>query len=824
MPTDRQLDELINILQKLYDRLTRQPPRQQERQQQQRQQPRREDPQEARRERAEQRILYRRLDSNFEEQKQLFKQLPSVLEKSTSRVYTAYGRSLLDKITGQGTYRQLVNQLPQRLQQSFLESGSEIANKIGQQLTGTAEDFVRLQDGLNNIGKILDIAEEYFKLSSEERAANYEKYQEKLEKLGYSIEFFGNSIDEARKNAREFVRSTTEALETVSRSVQRDQQLRGALTRFFSGFSITAAGIVAKGVVDAVARYGTTVQDVLSVQARMTGMSIEELAAVQAQYRQEILATGGNFQQFNQWLSDSAWNLRLYTGSLAEGARVAASNVRMSLIFGSTTDEAAQLLQQQNEQFQRWNRLFGMTADEFIDFNNMLLSNTTIQGQLYLISQNQRKAYLEGIRTNYELLRTFGLLDDEAKSVLQTFQSMGVMSPRERLRQAYRIQAFAGMMGIGQVGAEAAQLLIRGLRTPEEQQRFAELTRQITEQTAALGQQGFGTELVLRSVLERMDLDRYFGPQGEFSKLATRQLLKIDDGVREQQTQTNIFGSLDSTTNKIATEVTRIAVSTADIATTNRQLFITTAFLAATIGKFGLAGSRSIGGLIRGGADRLRQTRIGRTRFGRTVGGGLSVLGGFIGLEAGDAAIDRAERQLVQRAARSGSSRLVQAGARFLGGGLLRSIPIVGSILGAAINIPKIAQAWEAGNIGSAITYGVTGLLGPIGLAAEAALESFGIISTRLEETAEQLRKNAQQAQELQQRAERELEGEKLQVFSRMLEEFKKDNEISRNELKKLVKFVETQVEETKRQTEVIEKNKPKFTGASIIDSDLMSD
>ncbi|WP_372743103.1 hypothetical protein [Neptunomonas sp.] len=478
---------------------------------------------------------------------------------------------------------------------------------LGQIKSG--EDVVRMQRRLSEDS--LKQFEEIRK-ARESETISVTEADDKLEQLGFTSNDLKKSLTELREENVALERATEEF---------RHRMEGGTLASInkFAAKVTAAAGAVAAmtrpfiHVAKSAAQTGTQLE---TVNAALMGMAPEELNQLQADHRRIIQASGMSLDQFNETVRTGSMGLITYTGSLRDAIRINAESMNMAKVLGANQQE---FMADQQRRFKELNRSVSMTAEQFMEMNKQLMDSSTVQSQLYRINVKQRSAYIQDLQNTYEKLTLDGLTHEQATKMLEVFAEIGAKSPRERLKEAAKLQAVMGAMGMGGAGAEAAGLLRGGMRGEGEAERFAEIMRQTNIAAGEMMGQGFAQEMMMTQMIETAGVGQYLGPGSEFAAFNIRQGAQIDKAYLEAQEQTKLGGKRNEILEKILTSNDMIASAVTG------PIGQTLGAILTTLGALQLAGAGGLGGLLGGGGKGagLRRMITGGGKGAGFLKGGL---------------------------------------------------------------------------------------------------------------------------------------------------------------------------------------------------------
>jgi uncharacterized membrane protein len=271
------------------------------------------------------------------------------------------------------------------------------------------------------------------------------------------------------------------------------------------------------------------------VDAAKLGLTPAEYIAMNAASRQTILAAGGAAKQIDI-LKDQSDTLGMKFASVGDRTKYVQGQMDALAQAGiRPTKESAGIL---GGSFTRLQKITGMTGEQFNELTREMATDSDIQIQLRAANSQEREQIMQGIMARNAENRAMGMTAEQAKAVSKTLAKLAGQGPVDRMKQAAKIRAMSGMMGIGG-GDEAANILIKGQRaTPEEKKILQEHMSKISNAASESQTGGIGQEMMVSTAMDKMGLSSLLGPGSEFNtRLAEG--LKIDEKALEEQKGTN---------------------------------------------------------------------------------------------------------------------------------------------------------------------------------------------------------------------------------------------------------------------------------------------
>lgn len=244
------------------------------------------------------------------------------------------------------------------------------------------------------------------------------------------------------------------------------------------------------------------------------GVSGSELAKVSAANRQFMNSLGGTNAALNT-LNPTIDRLRANFGNNEEALAVATEQAAEFARKGIRPTQAA--MESYVDDVVMMQRRTGMGAKEAAAFFNDIANDTDSIDALRSARAGEREAILKSQRAMVDQAIASGMSAEQAREAAKMLNKMAAAKPLDRLKQAAKIRALGGAMGIA--GAdEAAQAVIAGKRaTPEQQANLAKFSENAANTMDQAAGQGIGSEIFATELLGKLDLEQYYGKGSAFS-------------------------------------------------------------------------------------------------------------------------------------------------------------------------------------------------------------------------------------------------------------------------------------------------------------------
>jgi hypothetical protein len=504
--------------------------------------------------------------------------------------------------------------------------------------------------------------------------------------------------------------ATTASIGTVNTSMgglTKTTNLTGAALAWFGsalsgqGKQLLAQNKANSGVVEGTNTLAGALlsQQNLAMRYAITG---EELAKVSSANRQAINAMGGTEQAFKQ-LDPAMSRLRILTGSLADGTRLATEAATDFAKKGVTA--TAPVMERYINDLVQLQRQTGMNTEVAAKFYDDIAQDADSIDILRSARKDEREAILQSQRALVQQAIAAGMSAEQAKEAAKMLNKMTAAKPLDRLKQAAKVRALSGAMGIAG-GDEAAQAIIAGKRaTAEQKQALAKFSENAANAMDQAAGQGLGSEIFASTLLDKLDLEQYYGKNSNFSttlgdtmKPAFADLTKAYIDASQTETAQAVLWAAEQ-----KARLDMIISGTHWLGPLAAGVGSILAYLAG--GKLLTAGKNLIGG---GGAAGTAGAPAGTAKAATAAGGmskALKILGP-LGAAAAGTYEGYQEYQKDQKVGKAVGTGVGTAGGA-LGGAAIGAaigtafLPVIGTAIGGIIG--GVAGAWGGGKAGKAI-------------------------------------------------------------------------------------------------------------------------
>lgn len=466
-----------------------------------------------------------------------------------------YSNSLFSKsIAGAKDIGDLEKRLPNAFAAEFAKSGSTFIQAMSDSVKNM-EDVFNAQTKIENMPTVIALMSQ-FKAGS----VTFAELNSQIHSLGYNAEehdaLLGNinsqmvdlngnliqnthtvaDVDDALERLAKDAGTASEALGEVAASTGPNRM--GGLKAL--GPVAKALGTEMLGAVRAAAKYGTTLQ---MIDAKLMGLSYDELGQLQSSNRQAILALGGSTDEFNSMIQGNTVSMIKFTGELGAATKATAHIISTSRMLGDANVDTSKFLKQQTDTFGRFNRVLGMTSDQFADMSTTLIGDQEIRKNLLRMDKTKRVQAFQDIQMTYEKLRLDGLQHEQAIAMVKQMEGVAGRDAKTRLTEGAKISSILGGLGMGKEGEEARGIMAKGTRaSAEEKSRLQEIMVDANKMLAKQIGENNENALSIEGQVQYTNMGHMLGPGSEYTEAALAEGARAAEGAKAQLQQDKIFG------------------------------------------------------------------------------------------------------------------------------------------------------------------------------------------------------------------------------------------------------------------------------------------
>jgi hypothetical protein len=224
------------------------------------------------------------------------------------------------------------------------------------------------------------------------------------------------------------------------------------------------------------------------------GGTTQGMATLDSTVKRLVVSTGGDFQKALELATQGAKSL----------ATAGVKPTRAAL--ERYTDDVNRLIAQT-----------GMSRESAMSLYDSMSQDVDMIDILRSARGSEREAILQSQRAMIQNAIAAGMSAEQAQRAAKMLNQMVAAKPIDRIKQAAKMRAMAGAMGIAG-GDEAAQAVIAGKRaTPEQKEALMRFNENAANKMDQMGQGSLGGEIFATTLADKLNMDQYFGKDSPFS-------------------------------------------------------------------------------------------------------------------------------------------------------------------------------------------------------------------------------------------------------------------------------------------------------------------
>lgn len=399
---------------------------------------------------------------------------------------------------------------------SFIELSTEV-DTYEQQLKKnrklTKDQEALLKKASDSRKREIELAKQLQKLQADKVDAEKKSKQnaEQMARLNASILYTEQQLAKAHTGTTKAASDLEDSFVGVAK---KTDWVSAALVYFGSTLSAQGKQLVAQyktsgGVIEGSSGIFSSLLDQQN-KALSLGLTGNELATISKEARQTINAMGGTSAAFSQ-MTPAIDSFRAMTLNSADAVKLAAQSAQYFATNGLKPTAAN--IEQYRQSLVLMTAQTGMNTDQAAAYFDELSKDADSVELLRTARKGERESILANQRAQIANSIALGMTAEQAKQASKMLASMVAQKPIDRLKQAARIRALGGAMGIGGAN-EAANDLVAGRQNSQALKDFSVAAANARD---AAKDQGFASELFTSQLYDKLDLDKYYGKGSQFS-------------------------------------------------------------------------------------------------------------------------------------------------------------------------------------------------------------------------------------------------------------------------------------------------------------------
>lgn len=317
--------------------------------------------------------------------------------------------------------------------------------------TATADDQNQSTEALKEEMSLL--REAIFELKKRETQAKKEGDDQAAQQAQESQQQYQNQID----TIRDSINTQEEKNDVLDQSVESHkehiQSVRESKKEFidFTQNLINSAGFVesTKQFTNDFKESLRTGLDLDYIDNMFLGMTQQEIMALKKEYRRlanVVRQEGGDFRETINTLQNDLYQ---FVGDEGIAADLAGSMMNTTRRIGLAGEDAEKFVKGTLvDTFKVMNSNLSVTASEFKNLTTSLLNNKEMQQIMLRSREDERSQIAQNVIALTKHFKTLGYTNEEAQQLSQQFASMQTDDPIDRIKEAARMRAMGGAMGM----------------------------------------------------------------------------------------------------------------------------------------------------------------------------------------------------------------------------------------------------------------------------------------------------------------------------------------------------------------------------------------
>lgn len=348
-----------------------------------------------------------------------------------------------------------------------------------------------------------------------EKLAKIAKKDPKQKQKARSLEREANSIRHKIKVNQEYVKVMHTGTKQIYRTAEARKKEAEAVKQVRESMLSFAQRITnSNGILDStkqiVTDYRKSLQTGLDLNYTtnaLLGMNQEQILQLEKDFRRVSNALGTEGREFVGTINQLQNDLYAFTGEAGASAQLAANMQMSARLIGLAGDDAQKYVSgTMLNTFKVFNSNLSMTADEFGNLLNSLSSDRDIRLEMLRVQKGQRGAVMDSVLALNKYYLSLGYATSEAEQLTKQFVKMRGGDPVERIRNAAKLRAFGGAMGMS--GAESQRMMQLSMMTQAQLSAIPGGAEELAKLKANLGGraregmgQGLGSEIFISKAM-----------------------------------------------------------------------------------------------------------------------------------------------------------------------------------------------------------------------------------------------------------------------------------------------------------------------------------
>ncbi|PPD55709.1 MAG: hypothetical protein CTY12_00185 [Methylotenera sp.] len=263
-----------------------------------------------------------------------------------------------------------------------------------------------------------------------------------------------------------------------------------------------------------------------------TGVESQKALAIMSQNRQLVNSMGGMGETIRT-VEGSVKDMLGFYGSQEEALKASTGILTQFANKGVAPTKRA--LDAYNVDLTRLAEQTGLSATAINGMIDSIANDVSSIDLLRSAREGERESILANQRALLKSNIALGMTAEQAAEASKMLNKMVAQKPLERLKQAAKMRALGAAMGLGPESEAAAQALSKskGMRTNEDMVALNDFSVKMAGTIDQAAQAGLGSEIFASALLDKLDMNEYYGQGSAFSATLGDQLAKSQQDVSD---------------------------------------------------------------------------------------------------------------------------------------------------------------------------------------------------------------------------------------------------------------------------------------------------
>lgn len=258
-----------------------------------------------------------------------------------------------------------------------------------------------------------------------------------------------------------------------------------------------------------------SMQAYMQNQAIKFGVAANEIARITGSARQVVNALGGTantLEHANEVMNEFRY---IAGGDLVKAMEMAIGQLKSFAETGVRPTKQA--LQSFQDDIYTLTKQTGMSGEAAQEFYNEIANDADSISLLKAVREDEREALLKSQRAMVQNAIAAGMTAEAAKEAAKMLNSMVAAKPIDRLKQAAKVRALGGALGVAGADAAAAAIQAGPRASAAQREALSKFSQSAATMMDSMRGAGLSPEIFATSLVDKLGLEQYFGKDSRWS-------------------------------------------------------------------------------------------------------------------------------------------------------------------------------------------------------------------------------------------------------------------------------------------------------------------